>query len=302
VLFIGAAVDHAASQAQPVILGFQDGVMQVAVPTNEPCYVEWASSVDGPWKSDWLGHRGIMSSTGVAEVQVPRFFRVTRVVEPVGLVAYFPFNDAPTDASGNGHHATLFNGASIVTNGKFGGAIQLDGVNDYARVAASDAFRMTNFTLSAWVSFDRLPAPAMPILSTMTGTLGNGGMQMDLISDRRFYMEFRSSTQFHNAYVSNGVFSAEDTNRWRMVTSTCSWSNGQARARMYLDGYPIGAYEAASDPMAYNNQVMYIGVQYDSQALGGGFVREYDGKIDEIRIYNRALTDSEVLSLYMIQR
>jgi hypothetical protein len=308
VLFVTslAAIVYAqADPTKPGIIHINNGILRIEVPTNVPCYIEWASHPNGPWRSDWFDLRGIVSSTGIAEVRFPMFYRVTRVAEPNNLVAYYPFNGDANDASGNGHDATLFNGATVVTNGKFGGALQLDGTNDYGRVSASSAFLMTNFTLSAWVCFDAVPTgttEAMPIISTMTGSLSNGGMQMDLLYEKRFYMEFRSSTQFNYAYASNGVFSVEDISRWRMLTSTCAWSNGLAHARLYLDGYPIADYDAATQPMAYNNQILYIGVQYDSRVFGGSWKREFKGKIDEVRIYNRCLTDNEVLSLYTLQR
>ena len=56
------------------------------------------------------------------------------------------------DSTGNGNHGTLVNGATVVTGGKFGSALNLDGVNDYVSIQnnASLNFGTGDFSISVW--------------------------------------------------------------------------------------------------------------------------------------------------------
>lgn len=58
--------------------------------------------------------------------------------------------DQVLDSSGNGHHGMIVDGAKWNPNGKFGGAMEFDGVGSYVEVPASDAFDLTEFTVELW--------------------------------------------------------------------------------------------------------------------------------------------------------
>ena len=80
------------------------------------------------------------------------------------LAGAWSFDNVTTDSSGNPNTATLLNGAAYITPGKFGAAVQLDGINDTVSIADSNSLYFTqSFTLMAWV----LPSTVRTNFSTV---------------------------------------------------------------------------------------------------------------------------------------
>ena len=79
-------------------------------------------------------------------------------------VYHFGINSSTTDDStSNGNDGTAYNGTEWVTTGKYGGAFEFDGVDDYIDIGTTDFFS-DNFTISAWVNFSSL-SPIQHILA-----------------------------------------------------------------------------------------------------------------------------------------
>jgi hypothetical protein len=202
-----------------------------------------------------------------------------------GLVAYWSFDEGSGttayDASGNGNHGTLINGPKW-TQGKIGGALSFDGVDDYVNVSYSPSLNSPSvsqeITLEAWVYYK-----------------GGSGMVIDRywtggpLSNRSYGFRITPSVQFHyiNSTGQETTFYSQDAvpqNTWTHVVVTCKNSRG----RIFINGKEsslAGSYTTCYLQSTNNN--INIGRAGDNSNY-------FNGLIDEVRIYNRALSPEEI--------
>ena len=199
---------------------------------------------------------------------------------PTGLVAAWGFNEGAgattADGSGNGHLGTLSN-ATWTTSGQFGAALSFNGTN--ASVGVSDAADLdltTGMTISAWIN----PAAAGS-WRTVVMKERPSGLAYSLYSD--------NGASRPSAFVNIGGSdrNAEGTaavplNTWSHVAATYDG----ATLRLFVNGVQVGS-QAMTGAMAVSTGALRIG--------GNSVWSEYfQGRIDEVRIYNRALTAGEI--------
>ena len=232
----------------------------------------------------------VAGQTGTATITVtvsdgqastPTSFQLTVSATPTGLVAAYSFNAGSgttvADTSGNGRTGTI-SGATWSMQGKFGNALSFDGVNDWVTVADAPSLDLTTgMTLEAWV---------FP-------TTSNGV--------RDIIIKEGSGVDVYNLYARNGAGRPESnvfiggTNRAAQgtVLATDVWTHvagtyDGATVRLFINGVQaastaiVGAISTSTGPL-----------RIGGNKLWGEF---FQGRIDEIRIYNRALTQTEIQS------
>jgi len=217
-------------------------------------------------------------------------------------VAHWAFDEASgTTAydSANNHHGTLVNGVSRA-QGKLGGALNFDGVNDRVDVPYSSAFQLPALTFTAWVR------PASDFSSSGGWVVGQGE---DSVNDNAgFSMGMRPTWSPGGYGLGVGYETSSDTDiiyntnvypqvgKWTHIATSRS-SNGQIN--IYTDGNLIGQFNATPTPTSVCHQNMTIGA-YLLHNGGVSFMYLFTGLIDDVRIYNYALNAGEVLQLYQI--
>jgi len=198
-----------------------------------------------------------------------------------GLVAAYGFEEASgtmiADASGNGNNGTI-NEAVRITAGKYGNALKFDGVNDWVTVNDSASLDLSaGMTLEAWVYPQSLAGWNNVILKEVSGGLSYG-------------LYANSDADGASAYINNGSDRgvAEPAqlalNQWTHLVGTY---DGQVQ-RLYINGIEV-AKTAQNGLIQQSSGVLHIG----GNSVWGEY---FQGYIDEVRIYNRALTASEVNS------
>ncbi|MBT4166197.1 prolyl oligopeptidase family serine peptidase [archaeon] len=213
------------------------------------------------------------------------------------LILYMRMDDInssghPTDLSGYSNNGTLVNNPIInSTNGYWGNGVSFDGSN-YIEVPDSsslDSPGITNeITVCSWFKVDNQG-------TTYTGIVGKydtikaGGHRMFLMSrnagDNKYGLFLSSAgTSFDASVLTN---SALNTDQWYHL---CGTSNGTLK--LYLDG----VQQSATATLAGG-----IYSDADTSTLIGKFNRansEFEGLIDEVLIFNRALTYDEIKAIY----
>jgi hypothetical protein len=204
---------------------------------------------------------------------------------PTDLAGYWEFEEGSGtvvgDSSGNGNDGVLHGDGDEWVVGRIGGGLEFDGSNDYVDVGNDVSLSMTEeITIEAWVMSKDIGS-RQGIVTTSTGT-------------PRWSLEIRNSRLRFFAYPEDGsdyqllgnTVLSSDT--WYHVVAIYSVSKGYTK--VYLNGDGDGS-EPRSVELGRTLEGVNIG-RYE--AIGGHF----NGIIDNVRIYNVALTDSEVLTLY----
>lgn len=206
---------------------------------------------------------------------------------PAGLIGWWKFDEtsgtAAEDSSVNNNTGTLTGGATFA-EGVNGNAVQLDGTDDYVTMGSAGTLDETIRSACAWIYPDNLS-------SSSTGTVmgkTNGGS-----TGPRLYMTGSGNVggSVDGArQQSNGILSQ---NSWHHMCVT--WTGAAytaADVKIYLDGANVtdGDVTAAGSSQSDAALNFMIG-----QASGTDF---FKGKIDEAMIFDRELTENEILSIY----
>lgn len=194
-----------------------------------------------------------------------------------GLVAHYELENATqvTDAAGS-HDGTNY-GATI-TSGKIGNAFNFDG-SDYVQIDNhSDITNYSEFTLAAW------------IYPTSVGSIQD--IIAKVTSGRDFVMQLTSTAKI-NAHFYDGGYthcystSSVQTDNWIHVL--CTWKNNQWK--IYYNGILESTCDYAGYDPPWISSNLFIGAISSTS-------ERFIGKIDEVRIYNRALSVTDVTALY----
>jgi len=213
-----------------------------------------------------------------------------------GLVAYYPFNGNANDASGNGHNGTVY-GATLTTD-RFGNpnsAYYFDGVSSYISVPLTNTLFRTNFTASVWFN-------AFNVLTGWPALLNeqNQGFLLEITgpncgcSDPESLVAFSESGPGGTATWQNWRLNpsqATPTNTWRQVVVSMSGLTVQ----MFVNGQLVQTNPVHGSTMT-SGQYLTVGGAY-TMIPGDAF----QGVIDDVRFYNRALSTNEVQQLYAFE-
>ena len=208
-----------------------------------------------------------------------------------GLVAYYPFNGNANDESVNENNGTV-NGATLSTDrfGNESSAYNFNGTNNYISVDAAN-FLNNNYTYVLWFkSISNIPIGANSALMSIGES---GGMQMVCVSNQ-YVVQSNTGTGgigYSGPGANNIVFDniIPLLNEWNFVAF--SWSDTQIKLVVNDNVYTI--VNNGSLPF-YSNSTspkFNIGCQY-------GLIQYFTGQIDDIRIYNRSLNQTEITALY----
>ena len=214
-----------------------------------------------------------------------------------GLVAYYPFNGNANDESGNGNNGTV-NGATLTTDrfGNINEAFSFDG-DDYIEISDSSALRPEKISVSVWVKIETVANNYSRILSKHVNIFNSYG-SYQLITGSKTDETLRPENPLFTLITSEKYgFSLPKSstnlsfNEWVSVMGVF---NGDV-AKTYYNGVLEGQYND-SGSILYDAGSLYIGRDgYHNEAC-------FIGVIDDIRIYNRALSTSEIQELYNAEK
>lgn len=203
-----------------------------------------------------------------------------------GLVAYYPFNGNANDLSSNGNNGQ--NNGAFLTSDRFNNsnkAYSFNGSNSSILVPHSTSLQPTGgLTLSAWVQLNSLNNTSSILYKGPDTSAGCYSLRYEpAFRTLDFQINFFDYIPGPRITVSSTA--SLTTYTWYNVIGTFDGSY----MKIYLNGYVEGTVNV-SNSLGSNYEGMVIGNSFE----GNGF----NGTLDDIRIYNRALNESEIQQLY----
>jgi hypothetical protein len=208
-----------------------------------------------------------------------------------GLIAYYSFNHCDArDESGNGSHGELY-GSIACWCGIDDNGLLLDGVNDYIAFPGkvNRYFTTSDFTLSFYIKAERYMLFEQSLLSKRRDCEAYNMFDLTLNMHKRTVIPKVHETP--NKYYSN-LETRIDTTAWfhfvlvREGTHAYTYINGKLMQKSFrCSGVDI-SNEAV---LSFSN----------SPCIQSGKARRFKGVLDELRVYDRALSTEEVEELYL---
>lgn len=225
-------------------------------------------------------------------------------------VAHWKFDEcqgsAVNDSSGNGNSGTINIGAtgsqtSVGTcstsstawgngaTGKFNHSLNFDGTDDY--ISTNYTHNFTNgFSASAWFKTTSSTTNLQTILANGGADSGTIGISLRVTAAGQILFEGSKGTSgtwnfstTSNKIVNDGI--------WHFITATWDGTTNTNAVKLYIDGI-LDRQITALASVGNSSITLNIG------RIPGGGVSYFDGKIDDVQIFNYALTANQVKSLY----
>lgn len=251
-----------------------------------------------------------VTNIGTAYGNQIEFTTTTDADITTGLVAYYPFNGNANDLSGNNNNGTV-SGATL-TSDRFGTAnkaYSFNGTSNYISVPHNSSLSAssTQLTISAWVKVNQFtgsPNKAACILEKASGTSGDWGLlYQDFDANNSIEkLRFGGYVWYSNTVLIAGLHTetVPPTNQWVHIVYTVDGNSG---TNYYINGENESA--GGNDPLllSANTATLYIG---KSGTINGQFIyitgsnyNYFNGSIDDIRIFNKVLTEDQIQYLFL---
>jgi hypothetical protein len=203
-----------------------------------------------------------------------------------GLVAYYPLDGNADDASGNNNHGTVMGGAAPAPDrfGRAGNAFSFDGTDDYITVPNSATMQSPDsaVTLAAWVSLTAFDAGGFASIGVKPAAAVDGGQYGIQFESTGAFAIYLSDTA---AFLESGLQFTLAT--WRFVAVT--WDGDSVK--LYIDGNSVASDSFKVTPRS-NTSPFELGRD------APGAVELLNGSLDDVRLYNRALTATDIATLF----
>jgi len=209
-----------------------------------------------------------------------------------GLVGHWKFDEVTStasittyDASGSGNHGTLVGGTSrAMSTCQVSHCLDFDGIDDYVDIPDYTP-NFDSFTVSGWFNLNSArsgTSDPQPIFGNNQNTpfLGHRPATQEFLHLR----QYTGSSQILTWTGAGNL--ADDT--WHHVALSVDQTN--YTAELFLDGVSLGNNSIGTEGYTHSNGKLV--------ALGKDFASFFQGKIDDARTYNRALSADEVNRLY----
>lgn len=273
---------------------YVDGVLVAT--TNTTDSVDWAASIGTTTTVG--GTSNAVASYNldgrVDDVRVyGRALSAKEIAEVYGLVGWWKFDETSGstayDSSGAGNHATHTGGTPQWVAGRVNNAIELDGTDRYLTVSTiADSLNGSDgFSAAVWVKSDVVNNDRGVFYGqASTNTDTNIGFRYDkdgASGGAKQCIKASTMTTTANPQVETGSY--VQTQEWQHLTMT--WRSGSA-IKFYVNGVEQTATYAttANGGVLKDVATLHIGT--------GGYPQKWDGKLDDLRIYNRAIGADEV--------
>jgi hypothetical protein len=224
------------------------------------------------------------------------------VAPPWGMAGWWPLDEESGDQAAeiilhaDGVHVS----GPVPVAGQVGGALSFDGVDDYVEVVeASDPYDAldigtSDLTIDAWVRADK-DTLIKPIVDNMDAAGTGAGYSLSLVAGNAMTFAWGDASGLTFTHSTSGSPTGNATvpvGVWTHVAVAVD-RDDPAGGRFYIDGELVNTFNPTAKPGSFANTVpLRIGA---GGIFNNGF---FDGAIDELEIFSRALGAEEIQALY----
>ncbi len=226
---------------------------------------------------------------------VPRASAASCVPAPAGLVGWWSGDGNANDIAGT-NNGTFQGGATASAVGEVGQAFSFDGTNTFVQIPDSPALRPTNLTVEAWMRFSALDSAGNSMVGQQyiifKQNTRSGSFEGYYLGKERA----GSADTFHFA-VSSSAGQSVDLASATLVQTGVWYHVAAVRGSDFIQLYVNGQLErqaSVSFPQDYGDFPLYFGSSgqwyWDAK---------FAGSLDEVSLYNRALSSNEIAAIYL---
>jgi hypothetical protein len=207
-----------------------------------------------------------------------------QIPPPPGIVSWWRAETNALDSVGT-NHGSLHGGATFAP-GKVGQAFLFDGADDAIEFPDAPTLRPASLTLETWIQFTGAPGNRVIFAKPLgSGTLDSYAL---VLYNGTLNAAVADASGFGPTLT---VEFSPSASSWHHVAFT--FDDASKQETMYLDGAQV-ASGIANKTIAYDNQPLFLGRDTDN----GSPAYFFPGRIDEAALYHRALSATEIASLY----
>ena len=199
-----------------------------------------------------------------------------------GLVAHYEFEDNANDSSGNENNGVEYGGVSYI-DGVIGKSLYLSEADDY--IGVEKDISLQDFSLSFFVNIDK-KAPVVNMLVNGANSSNDNEFNFSWFPDERIEVLLSKKQVFSGSY--------DMLSKWTHIV----YVNQGSTVKLYINGELFNNYDMSGVDL--NENIEYLVIGKDQDCMRGCFEETQGlfGKIDDLRIYNRPITESEIAELY----
>ncbi|MBV2225137.1 MAG: hypothetical protein KUL74_09835 [Cloacibacterium sp.] len=234
-------------------------------------------------------------------------FRTDPINLTNGLIAFYPFNGNANDISGNGNNGVVtrasltsdrFGNLNSAYDFNFNGMTWTSALHQLINIPYNQTFSTDKLSYSVWIYPRSYHFPNIPTNDKVSRIIGRVEQGYSNPNGETWHLDLS------NGYITASILSASTTidqqyeNLSAPINNLNSWyhivfTKDDTSSKLYINGVLVS--EKVSNFRI--NTLGTSGISIGSSNQANGYWYESDSKIDDIRIYNRALTSSEVLYL-----
>ena len=217
------------------------------------------------------------------------------VPSPAGLVGWWPGEGNANDIIGT-DNGILQGGATANAAGEVGQAFSFDGTNGYVQIPDSSAFHLATLTVECWVRFDAYQTPgssAYPYQQYIVFKQNSQSYEFEGFALTKDHDPQGDVILWEVASPTHELIRIDSVN----TVVTGAWYHlagvrGSNYTQLYLNGH-LEAQANVNFPQDYGTFPLYFGTSGQSY-----YDRKLHGELDEVSLYNRALSASEIAAIY----
>jgi hypothetical protein len=288
--------------------GTANGMSLASAPTTNLCSAGTASAVTNPGSWTWACNGNNGGTTAACSATVTG----TPACAPqlASLVSLWPGNDNANDAGPGGNNGTLENGVTY-SLGEVGDAFSLNGSDQYVLIGSGSTVPtnlqiQSAITMSAWIYPTALPTDfGSGAIGIIAGSQHDGNYAgATLYYDARTDPDSGGQNNVPPSHIGFNIgdgttWHVQDTetqvplNQWTLVTATItSGGSGQVYYNGVLQPSNSGQYPATwNGTLSYSGSWFAIGQEVNEN-------RPFTGLINDVAVYNAALTPAQILAIY----